>query len=105
MLMNRLLTRTLFLVSVSALLAISVAASPLPNAALDDQTANSTTKKTPANPKKPAAKKSTTDADKIKTDERMSTRGLKPPSKDVDKDKNAKPDPKSSTPADSTVPK
>ena len=103
--MNRLLTRALFLVSVSALLAFSVAASPLPNAALDDQTATNATKKTTANPKKPAAKKSTTDADKIKTDERMSTRGLKPPSKDVDKDKSAKPDAKASLPADSTVPK
>lgn len=103
--MNRLLTRALFLVSGSALLAISVAASPVSNAALDDQTTTNATKKTTANPKKPAAKKSTADADKIKTDERMSTRGLKPPAKDADHDKNAKPDAKSSTPADSTVPK
>jgi hypothetical protein len=90
---------------VSAVLVASIAASPLTNQASQDQTANSATKKSTANPKKPAAAKTTTDADKIKTDERMSTRGLKPPSKDADKDKNAKPDAKSSSTPDSANPK
>jgi hypothetical protein len=71
----------------------------------DDQSTSSATKKTTANPKKPAAAKSTTDADKIKTDERMSTRGLKPPPKDADKEKTAKPDAKSSSTSDSKDPK
>jgi hypothetical protein len=93
--MNRSLTRALLLAAMTALPAISVGASPLPVPVLDDQSTSSATKKTTANPKKPAAAKSTTDADKIKTDERMSTRGLKPPPKDANKDKTAKPDAKS----------
>lgn len=44
------------------------------------------------------------DADKV-SDERMSTRGLKPPPKDADKDKNAKPDAKSASTPDSSNPK
>jgi len=44
------------------------------------------------------------DADKV-SDERMSTRGLKPPPKATDKDKNAKPDAKSPSTPDSPNPK
>src|ERR1022692_1839816 len=99
--MNRSLNRTLLFMAAFGSLAISVGAWPLPNPVLQDQGTANATKKSTANPKKPAAAKSTTDADKIKTDERMSTRGLKPPSKDADKDKNAKPDAKSSSTPDS----
>jgi hypothetical protein len=103
--MNRSLNRALLLVAVSVLLAISVGAWPLSNPVPQDQGTANATKKSTANPKKPAAAKSTTDADKIKTDERMSTRGLKPPAKTADKDKNAKPDAKSSSTPDSANPK
>jgi hypothetical protein len=103
--MDRSLTRALVLAAVSTMLAISVGASPLPNPVPDDQSTSSATKKAAANPKKPAAAKSTADADKIKTDERMSTRGLKPPPKDADKDKTAKAGAKSSPTSDSKDPK
>jgi hypothetical protein len=42
-----------------------------------------TTTKSSTNPKKPAVK-NTSAPDKIKTDERMSTRGVKPPPGDAD---------------------
>jgi hypothetical protein len=99
--MTRPIVRSLFLFATSGLLSGNIVASPRPGFAPDDQ--NNTTKKSTANPKKPAAK-SSGDADKIKTDDRMSTRGLKPPPKDADKDKSAKPEAKSSG-SDSTNPK
>ena len=52
---------------------------------------SSTTKKAAANPKKPAEAKDTGDPDKVKTDERMSTRGLKPKKTDQDKQKPENP--------------
>ena len=59
----------------------------------------------PVLPKKPAEAKNNSDPDKVKTDERMSTRGLKPPPKDADKDKTTKPDSKTTPTPDSTNPK
>ena len=57
-----------------------------------DDSKATTTKKAGTNPKKPAeAAKNSGDPDKVKTDERMSTRGLKPPPKD-DKKSPDKPD-------------
>lgn len=103
--MKKSLKGAFVLVAMTVLLVTALGASPQPNAAPDDQSTSSATKKTTGNPKKPAAAKSTTDADKIKTDERMSTRGLKPPPKDADKDKTAKPDAKSSSAPESANPK
>lgn len=98
--MIRPLARALAFMTVSACLTTCVVASPVPNAVPDDQSTSKTATKTTTNPKKPAAK-SASEPDKIKTDERMSTRGLKPPPKDADKDKAAKP----AAPPDSTNPK
>jgi hypothetical protein len=98
--MSRPIIRTLLLLAASALLICNAVASP--GFAPDDQ--NNSTKKSTANPKKPAASKNSGEADKIKTDDRMSTRGLKPPPKDADKDKADKADAKSSG-SDSTTPK
>ena len=98
--MIRPLARPLALMTVSVCLTASIAASPVSSASPDDQNASTTTKKTAPNPKKPAAK-SASEPDKIKTDERMSTRGLKPPPKDADKGKAPKP----TTSPDSTNPK
>jgi hypothetical protein len=69
-----------------------------PTQSTKDDNKNTTAKKAGANPKKPAeSAKNNGDADKVKTDERMSTRGLKPPPKDnADKDKSANPNAKSS---------
>ncbi len=83
--------------TVSACLAASVAASPGPSLSSDDQNTSTATKKPATNPKKPAAK-SASEPDKIKTDERMSTRGLKPPPKDADKDKKPPASPDSTNP-------
>lgn len=51
-----------------------------------------TTKKAAGNSKKPAEAKDNAEADKVKTDERMSTRSLKPPQKTTGSDQTAKPD-------------
>jgi len=61
----------------------------------DEQNQQITTKKKADNPKKPATGKNAANGEKVKTEDRMSTRGLKPPPKDSDKDKDktAKPDP------------
>jgi len=76
----------------------SMMASPNPRPSFDDQTSGTTaTKKQADNPKKPTQAKNPSAAEKVKTDDRMSTRGLKPPPKDADKDKNTKPDAKPDT--------
>jgi hypothetical protein len=74
----------------------------LPGLGVEDQ--EKTPKKATANPKKPAAKNSG-ESDKIKTDDRMSTRGLKPPAKDADSSKSDKPGAKSSSSSESNNPK
>lgn len=56
----------------------------------DDQTATASNKKQADNPKKPTQSKNPKATEKVKTDDRMSTRGLKPPPKDESKDKPAK---------------
>jgi hypothetical protein len=53
----------------------------------DSKTSKAPSTKKAANPKKPAEAKNGGDPDKVKTDERMSTRGLKPPPKEDDKQK------------------
>jgi hypothetical protein len=77
------------------LLAGSLIATPAAASVTDDQNSSTPPKQAAANPKKPSTAKSGNDSAKVKTDERMSTRGLKPPPKDADK--NPKPDPKSDT--------
>ncbi|HZD31975.1 MAG TPA: hypothetical protein VE779_09995 [Candidatus Angelobacter sp.] len=84
-----------------ALLEMAAAASPLPFPASDDQSSGTAAKKQADNPKKPTQAKDPKATEKVKTDDRMSTRGLKPPPKTAEKDKPAKPP--SST--DSTNPK
>ena len=66
-----------------------------------NQDTSKTTKKSSTNPKKATSTKSDTEGDKVKTDDRLSTRGLKPPPKDASKDAN-KDKPASS---DTTTPK
>jgi len=81
-----------------ALLTSAMMASPAPLLAPDDQTSTTSTKKQADNPKKPTQARNTNATEKAKTDDRMSTRGLKPPPKEDDKaskDKAAKPDAKS----------
>ena len=80
----------LFCVSVvfgQAMLASTAATGPL-----DDQSSTTSTKKQADNPKKPSKAKDPKATEKVKTDDRMSTRGLKPPPKDADSAKPAKPD-------------
>ena len=98
--MARPIIRTLLLCAAGASLMCNAVALPSPGFKPDDQ--NSSTKKTTANPKKPAAKNSG-ESDKIKTDDRMSTRGLKPHPKEADK--STKSDAKSSSNSDSNTPK
>jgi len=66
-------------------------ASPLAVLA-EDQNSTAAAKKNAENPKKPSKAKDPKGTEKAKTDDRMSTRGLKPPPKDTDSDKPAKPD-------------
>jgi hypothetical protein len=66
-------------------------ASPLAVLA-EDQNPTAATKKNADNPKKPSKAKDPKATEKAKTDDRMSTRGLKPPPKDADSDKPAKPE-------------
>lgn len=84
------------LVLLAVMLVSPVFAAPRPLADTDDQSSTTATKKTANNPKKPATGKTAGSGDKVKTEDRMSTRGLKPPPKDApagkDKDKTAKPD-------------
>jgi len=71
----------------------TVLASPVPRLAFDEQSAGNSNKKQADNPKKPSKAKDPKATEKVKTDDRMSTRGLKPPPKDADSDKPAtKPD-------------
>jgi hypothetical protein len=69
------------------MLASTVATGPL-----DDQSSTTSTKKQADNPKKPSKSKNPSATEKVKTEDRMSTRGLKPPPKDAESDKPAKPD-------------
>ena len=55
-----------------------------------NQGTSKTTKKSSPNPKKTTSTKNEAEGDKVKTDDRLSTRGLKPPPKDADKDQPAK---------------
>ena len=56
-----------------------------------NQGASKTTKKSSTNPKKATSTKNAADGDKVKTDDRLSTRGLKPAPKDADTGKPATP--------------
>jgi len=92
--MKKLLLTTLSSIATLILLVSPNVASPLPGPPQQDQTTNNPPKKPAANPKKAASTKSSTDGDKVKTDERMSTRGLKPPPKDSSASKDTKTVPK-----------
>lgn len=85
-------------VALGSLAALTICATLAAAQSQNQQTQSTTTKKSTstkkpsANPKKPAEAKNSGDPDKVKIEERMSTRGLKPPPKDAGKGKPAKPE-------------
>ncbi len=106
--MSRLLTATLGRIAILMCFTTLLAADQQqPDQNAKKTTTTTTKKKAATNPKKPAtAATNTSDADKVKTDERMSTRGLTPPKQtDQDKNKTSKPDAKIDAAPDTTNPK